>query len=111
MEHFFAPDAAFGDCRNADSVTFWGKFLSCGRGVFASGAFSARSAFCLEKFGAARENSFRSRDANLPEKFAFSLVSVRGESGTERRFLSIPRCWIFAFAVSAPYYRAWLSRL
>ena len=41
--------------------------------------------FCPEKFGAAREDSFRARDANRSKKFAFSLMSVRGESGTERR--------------------------
>ena len=67
--------------------------------------------FCPEKFGAAREDSFRSPDSNLPEKLPFLFAPVRGKSGTERRLLSIPRCWIFAFAGSAQSYRAWLSRL
>ena len=34
---FFSPDTALEVCRDADSVTFWGNFLSRGRGVFASG--------------------------------------------------------------------------
>ena len=78
-----------------------------GEAFLCPGVFS----FCPETFGAAREDSFRSLVANLSKKFTFSLMSVRGESGTERRLLSIPHCWIFAFAGSERSYRAWLSRL
>ena len=58
-------------------------------------AFSCPGAFSFrpEKFGAAREDSFYSRNADRSKKFAFSRMSVRDESGTERRFSPFLR-WI-----------------
>ena len=61
-----------------------------GEAFLRPGAFSAHPVFCLEKFGTAREDLFRSPDANCSEKLPFPFLPVRGESGTERRLLSIP---------------------